>query len=351
MRQQMMLPLIPDGATRVNDAAAVLRVEDACVYFTSLQPVYRHEAKDRRGFYLTCCMMMDSGLCRERGILKTFGVPRRTLDNWQDKFKKGGIKAFFIEHVSRRGPTILTPEVIAEAQLLLDQGCARAEVAAALGIKSCTLRKAINQNRLVERERAKGTTKSERTPRDAAAAEGIGTACTRVDERLLAAVGMIAGAATQFPASLDVPRGGVLRALPPLLENGLLTGVDKLLGAVHGYYTQFHILLLLSFMALCRIRTVENFFWQTPGELGILLGLDRSPEARCLRMKMDEMAGKDNAGIWAAELSRHWMDADPDSCGYLYVDGHVNVYRGGQTKLPRRHVSRQRLCLRGVSSY
>ena len=34
----------------------------------------------------------------------------------------------------------------------------------------------------------------------------------------------------------------------------------------------------------------------------------------------------------------------------MYIDGHVKVY-GGEVELPRRFVSRQRLCLRGISSY
>jgi len=32
-----------------------------------------------------------------------------------------------------------------------------------------------------------------------------------------------------------------------------------------------------------------------------------------------------------------------------YIDGHVRVYHGNLTKLPRRYVSRERLCLRGTT--
>ena len=35
----------------------------------------------------------------------------------------------------------------------------------------------------------------------------------------------------------------------------------------------------------------------------------------------------------------------------LYVDGHVRLYHGSQTALPKRHVSRQRLCMRGTTDY
>jgi hypothetical protein len=56
-----------------------------------------------------------------------------------------------------------------------------------------------------------------------------------------------------------------------------------------GYYTSFHVLLLLAFLALCRIKTTEKFRGHAPGEFGKLLGLDRAPEVRCLRQKMDEL--------------------------------------------------------------
>ena len=45
------------------------------------------------------------------------------------------------------------------------------------------------------------------------------------------------------------------------------------------------------------------------------------------------------------------MQADPQEAGYLYVDGHVRVYDGKLANLPKRHVSRERLCLRGTTGY
>jgi hypothetical protein len=135
------------------------------------------------------------------------------------------------------------------------------------------------------------------------------------------------------------------------LANGLLEGADQLLGAVKGYYTIFHILLLLAFMALSRIKTVEKIRGHAPGEFGKLLGLDRIPEVRCLRKKMDDLSAGDTAERWASHLSKHWMDTDTNWAGTLYIDGHVRVYHGGLTKPPRRYVSRERLCLRGTTDY
>jgi hypothetical protein len=45
------------------------------------------------------------------------------------------------------------------------------------------------------------------------------------------------------------------------------------------------------------------------------------------------------------------MDDAPADASILYVDGHVRVYHGDQTKLPRHYVARERLCLRATTDY
>lgn len=81
------------------------------------------------------------------------------------------------------------------------------------------------------------------------------------------------------------------------------------------------------------------------------MGLDRVPEVRTLRGKLKYLPGEGQVEVWAGALSQEWMEADPEAAGVLYVDGHVRVYHGSKTKLPRRYVSRERLCLRGMSDY
>ncbi len=261
-------------------------------------------------------------------------------------------------HRDGKQGSVLTPQRLEEAQKLLDAGFSRLSVAEELDLKKDTLSKAIQSGRLIEKKAemaetagAKGTTRSDRSLEDAKASEGMGVACTREGERILAALGKVNGCESRFEESLDVNLGGVLCLLPALLENGLLCGIKEFLGNFKGFYTQIHILLLLSYMALCRIKTVEQSRKFSPGEMGLLLGLDRIPEVRCLRKRMDTIAKDDGAEKWSQHLSEYWMAENPDTCGYLYVDGHVKVYHGDKTKLPARYVSRQRLCLRGISNY
>ncbi|MHC4525862.1 MAG: putative transposase, partial [Planctomycetota bacterium] len=181
----------------------------------------------------------------------------------------------------------------------------------------------------------------------------MGTACTRPLERTIAAFGPNEGgcAQSQFELCEDVSYGGVLCALPALLGNGLLDGIETMLGKINGYYTAVQVLVLVAFMSLCRIKTTEKLRGYAPGEFGKLLGLDRIPEARCLRTKLSHLSSDEAGERWAAHLSKLWMDTLPEYAGTLYVDGHVRVYNGKLSKIPKKYISRQRLCLRGVTGY
>jgi transposase len=349
---QILLPMIPEGASRINDFVSVVRENGEWTYFCGIQPVFRHPADDRCSFRMFTAQLVCQGACQQVDIVRTFGVSKNSVQRSVKKYREEGIPAFYGAR-KKRGSTVLTPEVTAHAQQLLHGGWSRREVAEELAIKHDTLRKAIQQGRLQEPPRVAeppvASDKSQRSGEDATAE--MGTACTRGGERVLAALGMLNGAPTRFESCRDVSYGGVLCAIPSLIENGLLRHLDQGLPTLTGYYTTIHVLILLAYLALCRIKTVERLQYEPPGELGKLLGLDRVPEVRCLRKKLMALSRGDAAGKWAGMLSRDWMEASPELAGTLYVDGHVRLYYGQQTELPRRYVARQRLCLRGTTDY
>ncbi len=153
-----------------------------------------------------------------------------------------------------------------------------------------------------------------------------------------------------FGESLDVTNGGVLLALPALLHLGLLSHLEYL-ALPSGYYGLDSILLLLALMALARVKNIERLRYIAPGEWGKLLGLDRIPEAKTLRNKVRLLTEDGQAQQWSGALSRDWMAMFPETTGVLYIDGHVRVYHGSQTELPRHYVARQQLCLRATTDY
>ena len=156
----------------------------------------------------------------------------------------------------------------------------------------------------------------------------------------------------QFAAAQDIPRGGLLLAVPALLAMGLLRHSLEMYALPRGYYGLSSILLLLAMMALGRVKSIEQLRYVAPGEFGNLLGLDRVPEVRTLREKLQLLcAQKGRAAQWNAELAKQWMGLDPKAEPMFYVDGHVRVYHGEVAQLPRHYVARQKLYLRATVDY
>ena len=180
----------------------------------------------------------------------------------------------------------------------------------------------------------------------------MGNAATRSLERVAAAMGALESAPIEFQATCDVAQGGVLLALPALLAAGLLRFTPEMFQLPHGFYGIESIFLLLGLMALARIRSLEQLRYEAPGEWGKLLGLDRIPEVRTLRAKLKLLCqDMGRAMQWNAELAREWIARQQDAELYFYCDGHVRVYHGDQTALPRHYVARERLCLRATTDY
>jgi hypothetical protein len=180
----------------------------------------------------------------------------------------------------------------------------------------------------------------------------MGNATTRSLERVAAAMGSLGPAPIEFGAAWDVAQGGVLLAVPALLAAGLLRYTPQMYQLPNGFYGIDSIFLLLALMALARIRSLEQLRYEAPGEWGKLLGLDRIPEVRTLRAKLKLLCQDLGRALrWNAELAREWMAGQDASELYFYCDGHVRVYHGEQTALPRHYVARERLCLRATTDY
>jgi len=174
----------------------------------------------------------------------------------------------------------------------------------------------------------------------------MGRGATATVERLLASLGKLDEVARRFAPALDIPNGGVLLALPALLVSGLLRYASKYFRLPPGFYGLKTIFLLLAFMALARLKSIESLRYCAPGEWGKLLGIGRAPEVRTLRIKLKHLANQEQAFSWSVELCKESEEAT-----VLYVDGHVRVYHGKTKQLPKHYVARERLCLSATADY
>jgi hypothetical protein len=137
--------------------------------------------------------------------------------------------------------------------------------------------------------------------------------------------------------------------LPFLLETGLLSFRHHYRELDPGYYYIDTIVLLTAFMYLCRIQNPEQLKRVNPGDFGKLIGLDRIPEAKCLRKKIKEICAQNKSSEWNMDLAKSW--ADSEQTNFYYIDGHVQQYHGHAANLGKKYLSRQKLCLPGMQEF
>ena len=137
---------------------------------------------------------------------------------------------------------------------------------------------------------------------------------------------------------------------PALLSQGLLKASSILSPLCKGYYGLMSILLVLAFMFLSRIKCPEQLKQCKVGEMGKIIGLDRVPEVRCLREKISEIVNQKKTDDLSQALVHEWMNKEED-CFFFFIDGHVRVYHGSLANLPKRFVSREKLCLPGTTEF
>src|SRR5207244_4300641 len=110
-------------------------------------------------------------------------------------------------------------------------------------------------------------------------------------DRLLAALGRLDDAQPLFAPAQNLPRAGVLLAIPALVASGLLPAAEKIYESLRpSFYGLRTTLVAYVLLALLRIRRPEALKEYSPGELGRIVGLDRMPEVKTLRRKLSQLA-------------------------------------------------------------
>jgi hypothetical protein len=177
----------------------------------------------------------------------------------------------------------------------------------------------------------------------------LGIATDREQDRFAASLGLLQEASPEFVCADNVCNAGVLFMIPALLSQGLLKASTVLSPLRKGYYGLMSVLLVLAFMLLSRIKCPEQLKTCKVGELGKALGLDRIPEAKCLRNKIGQIVNQEKAEALSTALLHEWVDKE--DAAFFFMDGHVRVYHGYLAKLPRRYVSREKICLSGTTEF
>ncbi|MGH9083735.1 MAG: putative transposase, partial [Acidimicrobiales bacterium] len=274
-------------------------------------------------------------------VASAFGVDDATLRRWSRAWEAEGVAGLVPERKGPRRRSKLTDEVIGRVRELRAGGATLAAIAEATGVSTDSVRTALGGQ-------------PSPAPLDDGGGGGDGGGgelvpladpAGRQVERELAAAGLLAGAEPVICEGASLPLVGAMLILPALAVTGLVEAAERVLGAPKAaFYGLRSLILTLVFAALvgeCRAEGVTRI---PPVAIGRLLGLDRGPEVKTIRRRMEALAGLRRSEQLLMALARHHVAAHPEAMGVLYVDGHVRAYHGG-SDLPRAHLARARIAM------
>jgi transposase len=313
------LALLPQNAQVLSPDIAIARDDKTFTILNSSGPIYSCRADDERSIRVGLAQVAQLGLAPITELARAGEFHRTTVQRDVAKLRSEGLETFQPKKRGPKAPHKLTPEALQRAQDALNHGASLREAGKEVGVSEFAIRDALRKGRLVRLDsrsvqpapspppassapEAEVTGPRERAEQDQACASGV--AVKRVEERALAAAGQLLEAAPRFEASEAVGGAGALLALPALLREGFLEVGQEVYGPLrNGFFGLRSVLLTGAFMALLRIKTPEQLTEHDPGELGLLLGLDRAPEVKTLRRKLREIGERKLAWMFSTRLS------------------------------------------------
>src|SRR5664279_5599859 len=344
MTTQQLLPLAPAGAVLIGDAAALVADGDGGRVFIRGELCNAWDAGDDLGRRLAAVQLVRIKASRAMAVATAFGVTTVTLWRWRRELDTSGAQGLAQDKRGPKGPSRLTPEVVADIASRRRGGASLRAIAAAVGVSTFSVRRALTEP-TPEPEQATRT--EEPQPQPQAGDDGLPLLPPPADrdgERAAARWGKLPHADPVFTPAARVPLAGLLLAIPALQTTGLLSCATQVFGCLpNGFYGLDTMLIEAVLRALAGQPRAEGATRVDPHALGRILGLDRGPEVKTIRRKITILAATGRAdellaAMAAAHVAR--LDAsDPDLLAVFYVDGHVRAYQGG-AKIAKTHISR-----------
>lgn len=144
---QLQLPVFPEGTTPINQHLGFVRQDNTITYIYGSLPVFSHDVDDIKAFRMFTSQLYVNGSATQAEICRAFGVSKISMKRSVKLYREKGMAGFF-EEPRRRGPAVLTPEVVQTIQELLDSQWSIPDVARKLDLKADTLRKAVKAGKL-----------------------------------------------------------------------------------------------------------------------------------------------------------------------------------------------------------
>jgi transposase-like protein len=376
MLTQPVLALLPENAVEIAPGVGIVTADDGggLVMVHGLA-TFAWDGSDEAGRRLAAVQLVRVRAASQGQVAAAFGVDPATVWRWDKALAEGGVAALVPARRGPKGATRLTAELAARVTVLHAQGQTLAQIAAATGVSTFTVRNALGRvpaRRLPAAkvseldDTAQPEPEAPGEPADAVseAGDGAGSGVDGPDEgglgeqpldrlpvlpdpllrgaeRALSRFGLLGeGAQPLFTAGARYPLAGLLLILPALEATGLISAAREVYGQLkNGYYGLAATLLTLVFLALAGEPRAEGATRVPPAALGRVLGLDRAPEVKTIRRKLGELAAAGKAHELVMALARRHAAAKPEALGFVYADGHARAYFGTR-EVQKTHVAR-----------
>ena len=363
MNAQPPLPVAPAaGAVSIGEAVALVEDSDGGRVFLRGELVYAWSAHDVPLRRLAAVQLVVNKAARVGDVAAAFGVDNGTLWRWGQHLSATGVSGLVPDKRGPKGPSRLSPQVVADITARRAAGTSYRKIATATGVSYTSVRRvctpaatgpADGSDHAVEHNNSRGCDAAAATE-DADPAgdpDPVGAqlpvlppAADRDAERAAARWGKLTHAEPVFTPAARVPLAGLLLAIPALQATGLLPCATQVFGGLrNGFYGLDTMLVEGVLRALAGEPRAEGATRIDPTALGRILGLDRGPEVKTIRRKITDLAASGRAGeLLAAMATAHVARleaSNPDLLAVFYVDGHVRAYQGSR-KVAKTHLSR-----------
>ena len=144
---QLQLPVFPPGSTPINNDMCFIREKETITYIYGNLPVFQHHINDLQTFRMIISQFYVNGSVKQADLCRAFGISKISVKRSVKLYREKGPKGFYEER-RRRGPAVLTEEVLAKAQQILEEGKTVSDVSQTLGLKRDTVDKAVRAGRL-----------------------------------------------------------------------------------------------------------------------------------------------------------------------------------------------------------
>lgn len=299
--------------------------------------------------------LVRCGYADQNEVAKAFGCSTRTLRREERRYERLGMQGLGRARGRPVGTQGFEDPWVKTAMVLQKQGLLVRTIAERLQVSVGAVSKWLNRKNPSHQQQTSTDAQDEKSVTTQSGFvvtdDVVGNPMNRSIDRVMAMMGMLQDANPVFASGQGLAQAGVLLAVPALIESGILSVAAEVYGSIGpAFYGLRTTMMALLIMALLRIKRPEGLKEHLPSGLGRILGLDRAPEVKTLRRKLNRLAQVGKAAVFGQKLSEKRVARRGRMLGFLYIDGHVRVYHG-KRKLAKTYSTRMRLALPATTDY